>query len=132
MFKIYYCAFICISLVRVGLTHDFSVIKRMRECFTKDYTIVCLKERALDVINDTIFSDKPMNVYGLINIVKDPNFQANSTDDNNLPIDVNERNVKLNEMLYEKVEEFVESRSMKINLSDVFEGILSIEYFRKY
>lgn len=123
MFKLFYCVIICVSFINVGLTQDFSLIKRMRECFTQDYTIVCLKERALDVINQTIFSDKPLNVYGLINIIKDPNFQVNTTEDNNLPSDVNERNIKLNDMLYDKVEEFVESRSMKINLSDVFEGI---------
>lgn len=110
-----------VYLVSVCYCQNVSLIKKIRECIIQEQAILCLKERALDVLNETIFNEKPLNVYGVIDIVKDPNYKVNETEES-LPNDLIERNDKLNRMLYDKVEEFVQSRSMKINLSNVFEG----------
>lgn len=113
--------FFCAALLNSAHCQEASVLKRIRECFTGENVSICLKEKALDVLNETIMSDKPFNIYGFVDIIKDPNFKTNTTEEY-LPPNLDERNVQLNKILYDKVEEFVESRSMKVNLSNIFEG----------
>ncbi|XP_017778916.1 PREDICTED: uncharacterized protein LOC108564365 [Nicrophorus vespilloides] len=100
---------------------DLSMLKRIRGCLTHDGPVVCLKERALDVLNETIMSDKPMSLYGIVDVVKDPGYKA-SVDVEDLPRDLASRNLKLNEMIYDKVEEFFASRSLSLNLGNIIEG----------
>lgn len=108
---------------------DVSVTRKIRECLGQDYAVICLKEKALDALNETIMSDKPLHLYGMVDIVRDPNYVPNSIEDAKLPEDIGERSSKLNSLLYDKVEEFFESRSVKINLSNVFEGIIFFDIF---
>lgn len=115
------CFLLSVTILHMGFCQNISVIKRIRECFTQEHTALCLKEKALDVINETIISDKPFNIYGLVDIIKDPSYKQNITEEY-LPTDINQRSDAINQMLYDKVEEFVESRSMKINLANIFEG----------
>lgn len=121
-FRIRIVLFACCFLLGDCLGHDASVVRKIRDCLGQDYAVLCLKEKALDALNQTIMSDKPLNLYGMLDIVKDPNYVPNAIDVSALPEDVGERSSKLNNLLYDKVEEFFESRSMKINLASVFEG----------
>lgn len=100
-----------------------TTLKKIRECIASDQAILCLKERALDALNETTLSDKPITIYGVIDIVKDPAFVLNDTLESNfLPRDLKARSAKLNDMIYDKVEDFLGSRTIQIRLGDIFEG----------
>lgn len=83
--------------------------------------MVCLKEEALKTLNETIMSDQPLTLYDSIDIVRDPSYQVNETEVD-LPENATLRSEKLNDLLYEKLDEFVASRTIKLNLNSVFEG----------
>lgn len=82
--------------------------------------MVCLKEEALMTLNETIESDKPVTIYNMIDIVKDPNFVSNATEEP-LPKDASRRNERLTEMLEDKMDELIQSRTVKLNLNSVIE-----------
>lgn len=83
--------------------------------------MVCLKEEALKTLNETIMSDQPLTLYDSIDIVRDPSYKVNETE-MELPENATLRSEKLNDLLYEKLDEFVASRTIKLNLNSVFEG----------
>lgn len=87
----------------------------------RPFAVVCLKEEALEFLNRTIMSEKPMRFFDMIEIEKDPGYKPNLTGDD-LPNDVGERSSKLNDVLYHKVEELFESRTVKFSLANVIEG----------
>lgn len=82
--------------------------------------MICLKEEALITLNETIESDKPVTIFNMIDILKDPNYKSNITDEL-LPKDASQRSERLTEMLEEKVDELVQSRTVRLNLNSVIE-----------
>lgn len=98
-----------------------AIYRRVRDCLSKEFAMVCLKEEALKTLNETIMSDQPLTLYDSIDIVRDPSYKVNETEVE-LPVNATLRSEKLNDLLYEKFEEFVASRAVKFNLNSVFEG----------
>lgn len=94
---------------------------KLKDCLTSENAVVCLKEEALHAINETIYSDHPITIYEMVDIVRDPNYTANNTE-GTLPEDADLRSAKLNELLFEKVDEFISSRTVQLNLNSVIEG----------
>lgn len=97
------------------------IYTKLKNCFNTASVVVCLKEEALKAINETIYSDKPITLYEVVDIVRDPNYSSNKSEES-LPDDVSIRSNKLNELLYEKVDEFISSRTIQLNLNSVIEG----------
>lgn len=94
---------------------------KLKDCFGSANAVVCLKEEALNAINQTIYSDKPITLYEMVDIVRDPNYSPNTTEET-LPAEASLRSAKLNELLFEKVDEFISSRTIQLNLNSVIEG----------
>lgn len=104
---------------------DYNVYKNLksfRECLGKDHAIVCFKEKALDAINETILSDQPITFFhNMVDIEKNPQFHIDTLPGIQLPDDVQSRNSKLSDVLYEKIEELFKSRIIKFNMAPAFE-----------
>lgn len=92
-----------------------------KQCFYKKDPIYCLKELAIRALNETIMDDRPI-VIGYMEIQKNPDYFVNATAEDNLPDGVSERSSKLSDVLLDKLEEFFKSRTVKLNLSNAFEG----------
>ncbi|XP_072389922.1 uncharacterized protein [Diabrotica undecimpunctata] len=92
-----------------------------KECFYKKYPGVCLKEKALHALNETILDDKPI-VIGFLEIQKNTDYFVNKTDENALPEEETARSAKLSDALMDKIDEFFKSRTVKLNLSNAFEA----------
>lgn len=99
---------------------DLTIIRHIRECLKGPTTVVCLKEKALKIIDEAMISEKPLKVMDMVDIVRNPNYVANKTDLQELPRDLKERNEMLNDMLIQKVDEFFQSRTVKFNLANIF------------
>lgn len=110
-----------LSVIQITCAFEPPILKRVRECLSRPLAMICLKEEALEVLNRTIMSEKPMRIFDTIEIAKDSNYRPNLFE-NELPEDATERNKKLNSLLHRKVEEFFESRSIKFSLANTFEG----------
>lgn len=103
--------------------YNVSILRSIRECFRGNSSIVCLKERAFELIDEAVISDQPLQISDYVDIVRDPAYKVNMTDETDLPKDMNERSDKLNDMISRRVDDFFESRTVKFNLARVFEGI---------
>lgn len=120
------------SVVCINSTANAFVknITPYKHCFYKRDPIYCLKELALQALNETIMDSRPI-VIGYIEIQKNPDYFVNTSADENLPDEVSERSSKLSDVLLDKLEEFFKSRTVKLNLSNAFEGkhctVLSIK-----
>lgn len=111
-------------ILRGNNAQDTSILRSVRECLRTNSSVVCLKEKALRIIDEAMASDKPLKVSDYVDIVKDPNFQPDKSTLQVLPKDLQQRSEKLNDILVKKVDEFFESRTIKFNLANVFdEGI---------
>ncbi|KAF5290246.1 hypothetical protein FQA39_LY14800 [Lamprigera yunnana] len=108
---------LCAGLVS---SQDSLIFRRIRECLSNKFAVVCLKEEAVDFLNRTILNERPMRFFDMIDVEKDPNYRCNVSLD--LPDDINERSAKLNAVLYHQVEELFESRTVKFSLANVIEG----------
>lgn len=97
------------------------IYTKLKDCLGSANPVVCLKEEALHAINETIYSDQPITLYEMVDIVRDPKYSPNDTGEA-LPEDADLRSVKLNELLYDKIDEFVSSRTVQLNLNSVIEG----------
>lgn len=108
--------------VRGQNVSDFvKTIFSYKDCFSKKLPVLCLKERAVMVLNDTIMDDRPITI-GFLEFQKNPAYFPNGTEEENLPMDVTQRSLKLGDILMDKIEEFFKSRTVKLNLSSAFEG----------
>lgn len=101
--------------------HYINIYAKLKNCLSSENAVVCLKEEALHAINETIYSDQPITLYDMVDIVRDPNYAPNKTEET-LPQDSSLRSVKLNELLFEKLDEFISSRTVQLNLNSVIEG----------
>ncbi|GLV32667.1 hypothetical protein CBL_00626 [Carabus blaptoides fortunei] len=108
-------------LLQENNAQDISILRSVRECLRTNSSMVCLKEKALRIIDEAMVSDKPLKVSDYVDIVKDPNFQPDKSNLQVLPKDLKQRSEKLNDMLVKKVDEFFESRTIKFNLANVFD-----------
>ncbi|KAJ8943730.1 hypothetical protein NQ314_009667 [Rhamnusium bicolor] len=109
------------SATAQNVTDIFKGVVAFRDCITNRYSFMCIKERALSILNETVMDERPIN-FGFIEIQKNPEYFINSSENENFPREVSERSSKLSEMLFEKIIQFFKSRTVKLNLSNVFEG----------
>lgn len=82
---------------------------------------MCMKERAVEILNDTIMDDNPIRI-GFLEIQRNPDYFINTTENDILPREANERSSKLTDIILQKIEQFFKSRTLKLNLSNAFEG----------
>lgn len=94
--------------------------------------MICLKEKVLVALNETMFDDRSI-VIGFVEIQKNPayfmtnnNSNENSTEETNLSAAATERSFIVGDTILDKIEEFFKSRTLKVNLSNAFEGNLKI------
>ncbi|XP_018577674.1 uncharacterized protein LOC108915986 [Anoplophora glabripennis] len=92
-----------------------------RGCLKHKHSVVCMKEKALEILNETIMNDNPMHI-GFLEIQRNPDFFINSTENEVLPREASERSSRLSDIILNKIEQFFKSRTVKLNLSDAFEG----------
>ncbi|XP_056635946.1 uncharacterized protein LOC130444691 [Diorhabda sublineata] len=91
-----------------------------KECFYNKSPGLCIKEKTLTALNESIMDERPI-YFGLFEIKKNPDYFLNQTTD----LDTGEgiaRSEKLSDALMQKFEQFLKSRSIKLNLSNAFEG----------
>ncbi|XP_018321591.1 uncharacterized protein LOC108734501 [Agrilus planipennis] len=100
---------------------DVHIVHRVRKCIGKDYSMVCIKEELLDILNQTVMSHESFRLGNWMEIERDPEYVANHIDED-LPTNMEKRDEKLTELLYRKAEEYFESRSLRLHLADVIEG----------
>lgn len=101
--------------------HFAEVYEKLRDCLGSKNAVVCLKEEALNAVNETVHSDQPITIYDTVDVVRDPNYKINDTGEA-LPEDAALRSRRLTELLYEKMEEFLSSRTLQLRLNSVIEG----------
>ncbi|KAH1017417.1 hypothetical protein HUJ05_008060 [Dendroctonus ponderosae] len=99
----------------------YKIVVSIKQCLVLKYPAVCLKERALKALNDTIFVDEPIYL-GYIRIEKNRDFDWNSTKNDGLPNEISKRSIVLNDALYDKIQEFFKSRTIKLNVDEAIEG----------
>lgn len=115
-------------LIGISQGRDIPILRSIRECIRSNSSIVCLKERALKIIDEAVASDQPLQLTEYVDIVRDPSYQMNLTEEESLPRSLKERSEKLTDLLSRRVDEFFESRTLKLNLAKVFEGIYKYVY----
>lgn len=129
LFLICYCYGVHSSPSR-NIDEKKSVFKKISECLHNGDSFVCLKEYTVTLLNDAIVNDKTISVSSYFDIVKDQNYHLKEEDklnDNKLhQLDTiqnqTEKNIVLDELITDKLEQFLESRSLKINFAPVIEG----------
>lgn len=99
----------------------YKIVVSIKQCLVLKYPAVCLKERALKALNDTIFVDEPIYL-GYIRIEKNRDYDWNSTKNDGLPNEISKRSIVLNDALYDKIQEFFKSRTIKLNVDEAIEG----------
>nr|CAH7742927.1 unnamed protein product [Callosobruchus chinensis] len=92
-----------------------------KDCFTSKDPTICLKERALIALNETIMDDRPI-VVGFLEIQKNPDYFAEKNDTEILPPEGSQRSIMLSDALVQKVQDFFKSRTVRVNLSNAFEA----------
>lgn len=121
VYTIFVVNFLSFAVARQSVPEVMRSITHFRECLKNPTPGVCVKEMALNVVNESIFSEKPISFYG-VEIERNPHYSINSTEEL-LPIETSARSLKLNDILHDKIEEFFKSRTIKFNMdSDAFEG----------
>lgn len=127
--KLILTALVTLLVLDLSEAYDVSILKSIRECFQGNKCIVCLKEKLLMIIDEALTSDQPLEISDFVDIVRDPNYKLNTTEDEaKLPKDPTERSEKLNDLLTKRVDDFFESRTIKFNLAKVVEGIYDFIY----
>ncbi|KAG5876222.1 hypothetical protein JTB14_011665 [Gonioctena quinquepunctata] len=104
-----------------NITDFLNGISAYKKCFYEKHPSVCLKKKALEALKETIIDDRPITI-GFLEIQKNPDYFVNKTELENLPEEATERSGKLSDVLMEKIDEFLKSRTVKLNLSNAFEG----------
>lgn len=108
-----------------SLSDVLKYLTKYKKCFNQKHPVVCLKEKVLTALNETILDDRPI-VIGFVEIQKNPSYfttiNDNNTDDTNSPAEATERSSRISDTLFDKIEEFFKSRTVKVDLSNAFEG----------
>lgn len=123
--KIFILVVIILNVVK---GQEYSLLRNVRECLRNNETVVCLKERALNILDEAVVSDQPIPVNDYIDIVRDPGYQVNLTAKEDLPRDLTERSEMINQLLIKRVDDFFESRSMKFKMAKLVQGIYNFIY----
>lgn len=92
-----------------------------RGCLKNKQSVMCMKEKVVEILNETILNDNPIRV-GFLEILKNPDYFINTTENEILPRETSERSSKLTDIILHKIEQFFKSRTLKLNLSNAFEG----------
>ncbi|XP_066247901.1 uncharacterized protein [Euwallacea similis] len=114
-------------LSKTGVKSDtvselYKIVLMIKKCLANDtFPAVCLKERALESLNRTLFIEEPIMV-GFLRIEKNPEYEWNNYKSEALPNQIAQRSVMLNEALYQKLEQFFKSRTIKLNIDEAVEG----------
>ncbi|CAH0555722.1 unnamed protein product [Brassicogethes aeneus] len=110
----------------VSADQNFSLllenVNNFKKCLGDKYPIMCFKERALDVLNETIMSDAPITFIDGLIIERNPEYIPDTIEEQNLPSEASARSSKLSNILHEMIEDFFKSRTLKVNLAPQFEG----------
>lgn len=109
-----------------------SMIKKISDCFHSGDSLLCLKKHTLNALQDAIASERPISVSGYFDIVRDENFKTVDPTENeieskaleNQSMNSTARNMVLDDMLLQKFDQFLQSRSLKISLAPVIEGMM--------
>ncbi|XP_060529150.1 uncharacterized protein LOC132703728 [Cylas formicarius] len=113
------------TLVAIVKSEKSSVVYRavavLQKCLASKYPLVCLKERAVDSLNRRILSEEPITL-GFFRIEKNRDYNWNFTFKDDLPRDLSKRSTKLSNVLASKISEFINSRTIRFDLGDTFEG----------
>lgn len=126
------CALFLILACNIVSVHSWSdVLKyltKYKRCFHQKHPVICLKEKVLVALNETILDDRPI-VLGFVEIQKNPAYftsndvgNENITNGSNIAAEVTARSSSISDALIDKIEEFFRSRTVKVNLSNAFEG----------
>ncbi|XP_050304681.1 uncharacterized protein LOC126742152 isoform X2 [Anthonomus grandis grandis] len=100
----------------------YHIAVTIRQCLTQKYPGLCLKERALEALNETVYMDEPI-VIGILRIEKNSDYNWNSTQVGPvLPNEISRRSIVLNDALYDKIKEYFKSRTIRLNVDEAFEG----------
>lgn len=119
------------NIVLVDCVSDvLKYLTKYKKCFHQKQPLVCLKEKVLVALNETILDDRPI-VIGFVEILKNPGYFEDNTIGNgnvsqnasHFPIEASERGLNLGNGLLDRIEEFFKSRTIKFNLSNAFEGM---------
>ncbi|KAK9879994.1 hypothetical protein WA026_008507 [Henosepilachna vigintioctopunctata] len=100
----------------------YRTISSFRKCLANGYPLMCVKEASLQIVNETLVNDKPMMFYDMIEIGRNPNYNISNDIDEHLPTDLTARNIKLDEILHEKIENYFKSRTIKFIMAPAVEG----------
>lgn len=104
-----------------NVTDLFRSINSFKSCIGDRNPVLCVKEKALDALNETIMSDEPMRFFDTLTIERNPDYLTNETGED-LPQEASARSIKLTNILYDRIEDFFKSRTLKLNLAPAFEG----------
>ncbi|CAG9760719.1 unnamed protein product [Ceutorhynchus assimilis] len=99
----------------------YEIAVTVKKCLSNKHPVVCLKEKALDALNETVFTDEPI-IIGYIRIEKNDEYDWNKTRDSALPNEITKRSLLLNDALYEKLQDFFKSRTIRFNIDEAVEG----------
>lgn len=111
----------CKTVSAQNVSDLFKSVAIFRGCLKNRHSVMCMKERAVEILNDTIMDDNPIRI-GFLEIQRNPDYFINTTENDILPREANERSSKLTDIILQKIEQFFKSRTLKLNLSNAFEG----------
>lgn len=116
------------STVLVNSMSDvLKFLTKNKKCFQQKHPLLCLKDKVIVALNETILDDRPIAI-GFVEIQKNPSYfksngTLNDTEETGLSATVTGRTYSLKESLMDKIVEFFKSRTLKVNLSNAFEGM---------
>ncbi|KAL1494626.1 hypothetical protein ABEB36_010196 [Hypothenemus hampei] len=99
----------------------YKIVVSIKQCLSDKYPAVCLKERALEALNETVYLDEPI-LIGYIRVERNLDYNWNNTKNEPLPDAISKRSIVLNDALFDKLQEFLKSRTIKLNVDEAIEG----------
>lgn len=114
-------------VVANSMSDVLKFFSKNKKCFQQKHPLLCLREKVIVALNETILDDRPIAI-GFVEIQKNPTYfksndSQNGTEETGISTTVTGRSYSsLKETLMDKIVEFFKSRTLKVNLSNAFEG----------
>ena len=102
--------------------NTFSLVDQFKKCAQVTGPFSCLKERAVLALKELSRSNETWNIYDTVEIVKDERYDFGKFDGELFGNNASDRSLVLNDLLYKRMKEFLESRIVRFRLGNVFEG----------
>lgn len=119
-----YFLVICLVLVMLAEAQDISsYFSNIRQCLLKNDSINCVKEETVVLLNETIYSDEPINLFGNINITRDKDYIPPEIMQESMPFESSQRSMVLTDAICSKIEEFFKSRLIQFRIDNSVEGL---------